>query len=216
MKNTFVTALLLVLTGAAVSAQEQEGYIKDLMELNFFAGGGIPSGDIKTFSDTAGAKTGLSFGMDAGFFITEKIVAGLNFTYTEMGIDEQTQVSGLNHKIYSPNLYAKYYFLGSSDFVPYVKAHGGVDFPKFATFVDSPAGKRYREISYDPVLAYGGGLGLFMFTTDYGGIFVEANYHRAESSGTKANYHGVDYTFNSDISMIDIHAGVRILIAPPD
>jgi outer membrane protein W len=184
------------------------------MEVNFFGGGGFPSGDIKDFSDTAGAQSGISLGLDAGFFITNNFVGGLNFTYTEMGIDDQAQAGGLHHKIYSPSLYLKYYFIGTSDFLPYVKAHGGLDFPKFATFVNNPTGNRYRELSYDPVFAYGGGLGLFVFTTDYSGLFVEANYHRAQSSGTHADYHGVDYKFNSDINMIDIHAGIRILIAP--
>jgi len=196
-------------------AQDEQGYVKDLMEVNFFGGGGFPSGDIKDFGDTVGANSGLSYGFDAGFFITESWVAGLNFTYTSMSIDDKANAGGLHHKLYSPNLFVKYYFIGQSDFIPYLKASAGIDFPKFATFVDNGSNKLYREISYDPVFSYGGGAGFFYFTTDFSGLFAEVNYHRAQSSGTTADYHGTDYKFDANINIIDIHAGIRILIAPP-
>jgi len=61
-------------------------------------------------------------------------------------------------------------------------------------------------------LLYGIGAGLFVFTTDFSGLYVEANYLRAESSGSKADYNGTEYSFNSDLSQIDIHAGIRILV----
>lgn len=213
LESIFTVTLVLALISAnSVRAQEQEGYVKDLMEVNFFGGGGVPSGDIKEFSDTVGAKFGYDFGFDAGFFITQSWVAGLNFTYTAFKIDDVAKVPGLHHKLYSPNLYLKYYFTGQSDFVPYLKAQGGPVFPKFTTLVGSVGSKRYREMSYDPVFAYGFGAGLFYFTTDFSGLFVEANYLRAESSGSKVNYQGVDYSLGSDLNLIDIHAGVRILI----
>ncbi len=207
-----VTLFFALISANSARAQEQEGYVKDLMEVNFFGGGGVPSGDIKNFSDTIGAKFGYNFGFDAGFFINQSWVAGLNFTFTEFSVDEGAKAPGLHHKLYSPNLYAKYYFTGESDFVPYLKAQGGVAFPKFTTLVANWAGARYREMSYDPVFAYGFGAGLFYFTTDFSGLFVEANYLRAASSDTKANYNGIDYSFESGLSQIDIHAGVRILI----
>lgn len=203
---------LVLLTSAITSAQDQEGYVKDLMEVNFFGGGGVPSGEIKDFSDTVGAKTGYNLGLDAGFFITQSWVAGLNFTYTEFKIDDGANAPGLHHKLYSPNLYLKYYFTGQSDFVPYLKAQGGLAMPKFTTLVGNVGGKRYREMSYDPVFAYGAGAGLFVFTTDFSGIFAEVNYLRAASIDSKATYQGTDYTFNSDLDLIDIHAGIRILI----
>lgn len=213
-ESIFIVTLVLALISAnSVRAQEQEGYVKDLMEVNFFGGGGVPSGDIKDFSDSLGAKFGYNFGFDAGFFITQSWVAGLNFTFTEFKLEDGANAPGLHHKLYSPSLYAKYYFTGQSDFVPYLKAQGGLAFPKFTTLVENSEGKRYREKSYNPVFTYGAGAGLYVFTTDFSGVFIEANYLGASSSKTKATYQGSEYTFGSNLSMIDIHAGIRILIS---
>src|SRR3989304_5958 len=90
------TLFLALLAVNFAGAQEQEGYVKDLMEVNFFGGGGFPSGDIEDFSDTVGAKTGYNFGLDAGFFITQAWVAGLNFTYTEFKINDDANAPGLH------------------------------------------------------------------------------------------------------------------------
>jgi len=215
MKRALTTALtLILLASAGVLAQEEETYVKDLMEVNFFGGGGIPSGDIKDFSDTVGAVTGFNIGLDAGFFVTTSFVAGFNFTFTQFSVEDQANAGGLHHKLYNPNLYAKYYFTGQSDFVPYVKANAGLDFAKFTTLVSSTTGTKYREISYDPVFSFGGGAGLFVFTTDFSGLFAEINYHRALSSDAEAIHQDINYKFDSDLSLIDIHAGIRILIGP--
>ncbi|MGH8014934.1 MAG: hypothetical protein ACREBV_01945, partial [Candidatus Zixiibacteriota bacterium] len=105
-----VLALVLGISSQALG-QEEQAYVKDFMEVNLFGGGGIPSGDLKDFGDTTGAKTGFNIGLDAGFFITENLVGGLNFTFTEMSIEDNTTVGGLHHKLYNPNLYLKYYFI---------------------------------------------------------------------------------------------------------
>lgn len=210
---TFLAVLFTAALASLAGAQEQEGYVKDLMEVSFFGGGGVPSGNIKEFSDSIGAKTGYNFGFDAGFFITKSWVAGLNFTYTALKVDEGVNATGLRHKLYSPNLYLKYYFTNQSNFVPYLKAQGGIAFPKFTTLVANSSGQRYREMSYDAVFSYGAGAGLFFFTTDFSGLFIEGNYYGAASNDTKANYQGTEYSFGSDLNMIDIHAGIRILIS---
>ncbi len=221
MKKILLTAsFLMVVAVTFVSAQEQqgqpvqEGYVKDLMEVNFFGGGGFPSGDIKNFGVSLGAGAGRSFGLEAGFFATNNLVAGLNFSFTKFQIEDKAKAQGLHHKLYSPNLYLKYYFSGQSDFVPYIKAHGGLEFAKFATLIDNTTPKKYREISYDPALAYGVGAGLFYFTTDFSGIFAEINFHHANSDGSRTTYQRPELTFNSNINVIDVHAGVRILISP--
>lgn len=215
MKRILLVVTGLVLLGSsAVMAQDDELFVKDVLEANFFGGVGIPNGDIKNFSDTAGAGSGYNIGFDAGFFITYDLVAGLSFTYTQFKVDEAAFATGLHHKLYSPNLYLKYYFTGESDWIPYIKAHAGIDFPKFATFVTSTAGNRYRELSYDPVFAFGGGGGLFVYTSDYSGLFFEVNYHRALSSSTKADFQNNEYVFGNDLAAIDVHAGIRILIGP--
>lgn len=215
MKRVLIITASLVLLCISVSmAQDDEYFVKDVLEANFFGGVNIPTGDISEFSDTAGAGTGFNMGFDAGFFITFDLVAGLNFTYSQFPVDDSANAEGLHHKLYSPSLYLKYYFTGESDWIPYVKVHGGIDFPKFATFVTSPNGNRYRELSYDPVFAFGVGAGLFVYTSDFSGIFAEVNYHRALSSDTKGDFENNDYVFANDLATVDVHAGVRILIGP--
>ncbi len=215
MKKVLLTASLLIVAAAPIAGgQEQEVFVKDLMEVTFFGGGGFPSGDIKEFSDTVGAKAGYSLGLEAGFFATNNLVAGLNFTFTEFQVEDRANATGLHHKLYNPNLYLKYYFTGQSNFVPYLKVHGGLEFAKFATLVGNTAPRRYREISYDPALAFGAGAGLFIFTTDFSGLFAEVNYHHAQSRDSEATHQGPQYVFNSDIDVFNIHAGIRILISP--
>ena len=223
MKNIFLTTLFLssIITGAALgqdqpkeAPKEEQPYVKDLLEINFFGGAAIPTGDIKNFGDTAGARATYNVGFDAGFFITEKFVGGLDFTYSPFKVDKRANSGGLRHGLYSTSLYGKYYFQGASDWVPYVKAQAGVDFAKFTTFVSNSSGDRYRELSYDPAFAFGLGAGVFFFTSDFSGLFAEVNYHRAISKNAKANYQGTDYELNGDIGVIDIHGGIRILIGP--
>lgn len=215
MKKVLIfTAIVLIAASSVSFAQDDEAFVKDVLEANFFGGAGIPNGDISNYSDSAGAGSGYSMGMDVGFFVTFDLVAGFSFTYTQFAVDDAANAGGLHHKLYSPNLYLKYYFTSESDWIPYIKTHAGIDFPKFATFVTNAGGNRYREISFDPVFAFGGGAGLFVYTSDFSGLFVEVNYHRALSKDTKADYQSNDYVFNNDLSTIDVHGGIRILIGP--
>ncbi len=215
MKNLLSIALSLLLIGGTALAQDEDFFVKDVLEVNFYGGAGIPSGNLSDFSDSLGAETGINYGLDLGYFLTNDMVFGFNFSYTQFSIKDSDDTGDLNHKLYSPNLYLKYYFTGESDFIPYLKGSAGLEFAKFTTFVDNSAGRRYREISYDPVLAYGAGAGFFYFVSDFSGLFLEANYRAAVSAAeTEATYQDDIYLFGSELSRIDIHAGVRILIGP--
>ena len=215
MKNLLSIALSLLLIGGTALAQDEDFFVKDVLEVNFYGGAGIPSGNLSDFSDSLGAETGINYGLDLGYFLTNDMVFGFNFSYTQFSIKDSDDTGDLNHKLYSPNLYIKYYFTGESDFIPYLKGSTGLEFAKFTTFVDNSAGRRFREISYDPVLAYGAGAGFFYFVSDFSGLFLEANYRAAVSAAeTEATYQDDIYLFGSELSRIDIHAGVRILIGP--
>ena len=217
MKNLFLIGLSLLFISGTALAQDEDFFVKDILELTFYGGAGIPSGSLSDFSDTLGAETGLNYGLDLGYFATNNLVIGFNFSYTQFSIKDSDGTGNLNHKLYSPNLYLKYYFTGESDFVPYLKTSAGLEFAKFTTFVDNSAGRRFREISYDPVFAYGAGAGIFYFVSDFSGLFLEANYRAAVSAAdTEATYQDDIYKFGSDLGRIDIHAGVRILIAPSE
>ena len=211
-KLLLLTSAIVLLLGSAITAQNEDFEGRDILELAFFGGLTSPAGDIKDLSPTEGAESGMALGMDIGYFLTPRLIVGLNFTYTAMDINEAAGAGDLKYKLYSPNLYAKYVFSGESNFEPYVKAHVGADNPKFATLVSHPDGDRYREISYDPSFAYGAGLGFFYYTSDFSGLYLEANYHMAASSDAEAIYIGDTYQLGANITVLDVHAGVRLLI----
>lgn len=206
-----LTLSLLVLLNATAFAQDEE---RDLLELSFWGGMGVPSGDIKDFSDSLGAKSRYSIGGEIGYFFTPDIVVGFSVTYYDFGIDNNpndTQAEGLTHRLYSPSIYGKYIVPTESDFSPYVKAHVGLDYAKFTTFVTNPAGDRYRQLSYDPSLSYGIGAGLFYFTNDYSGLFAEIDYHMASTSDATHSYEGNDYVFGANTAVLDLRIGLRLL-----
>ena len=213
MKRTSIllAAVLLLMTCLTANAQEDEE--RDILELCLTGGAGAPLGAMGDWHDSLGAKQGWSVGLDFGYFATSNLVVGFNFIYTQMGIDGPDEVSDSYHRLYNPNLYAKYYFIGESNFEPYVKAHIGVENPKFTTSL--VVGPKYKAISYDPSLAYGIGAGLFFYSADYSGLYLEVNYHRAITGDAIVEFIDPDQPeleFEDDLSTLDIHVGIRILV----
>lgn len=213
-KGSILIAVLVLLTiNLTVSAQDEE---RDVVEMGFFGGLGIPGSgltDWKTGDYERAAKTGFDLGMDVGYFLRPNLVVGLNFVYTQFPIDTGDKKSSHNHRLYNPNLYVKYLFEGESNWTPYVKGHAGLENPKFSTFVKHPEENRFRELSYDPAIAVGLGLGLIYYTAYYSGLFVEVNYHQAFSKNAEAIYLDKPYEFGEDLGTFDIHAGIRILFS---
>jgi len=210
-KSLFAVVMILLAVNFTVFAQDEE---RDVIEINFYGGIGIPGSgltDWQTGGEERAAKTGFDLGMDVGYFLNPKLIVGINFIYTQFTFDNTMEQSDHSHRLYNPNLYIKYSFEGESYWVPFVKAHVGLDNPKFSTFVTNEAANRFRELSYDPAFAVGFGLGLFYYTADYSGLYLEANYHHAFSKDVKATYLGNDYKFGEDLATFDIHAGIRVL-----
>ncbi len=215
--STLTGMFLLLFAGSTVFSQDE--YVeRDVLELVVYSGLGVPVGGISDWRTGAelnnvqdrGAELGWDIGIDIGYFVTPKFILGANFVYTEFSIDTEDETSH-NHRLFNPNLYAKYTFEGESYFVPYVKGHVGLENPKFSTFVANPDRNRFREVSYEPSVAFGIGAGLFYYTADYSGIFIEVNYHTALSDETEATYRDRDYSFGENVSVIDLHAGIRLL-----
>ncbi|TET96419.1 MAG: hypothetical protein E3J26_01275 [Candidatus Zixiibacteriota bacterium] len=94
-----------------------------------------------------------------------------------------------------------------------MKGHVGLENPKFSTFIEDDTGNRLRELSYDPAVALGLGVGLIYYTAYYGGVFIEANYHQAFSKNAEATYQDDLYEFGEDLGTFDIHFGIRILFS---
>lgn len=208
-KNSLIVAIVvLLLANVSVLAQDEEE--RDVLETCFYGGLGFPSGGASDFGDSLGAKMGWNLGIDIGYFFTNNVVLGFNFSFTQFGIEENDLLEGSYHRLYNPNLYLKYYFKGESNWEPYIKAHIGVENPKFTTLLKYPA--KFQSTSYDPSLAYGLGAGLFYYSADYSGIFLEVNYHMANTKDAERVYDEETLVFGDNMGVLDIHAGVRVLV----
>jgi outer membrane protein W len=205
-------AVILILFNQLAMAQDEDEE-RDILEVNFYGGIAIPYSNMSDWNDSLGAKTGWDIGIDIGYFVAPTFVVGFDFVYTQFGIDGWSDTTDHRHRLYSPSIYAKYYFDLESDFEPYVKGQVGVENAKFFTTVDHPtAGGRFRELSYDPVLSAGFGVGLFYYTADYSGLFIEANYRWGNTQDVTATYLKQDYIFGESTELIDLRVGVRLLV----
>jgi hypothetical protein len=167
-----------------------------------------------------GAEMGFNFGIEVGYFLTANMVLGLNVTASQYTIDPDVPnendlpaIESRHHRIYSPSLYLTYYFSGESSLVPYVKGSAGIDVVKFTTRVYdlNEGGDEYRELSYDPGFAFGVGGGLFYYTHDYGGLFLEVNYRHGLTSDVESDY-GTrgPYVFGEAASLLNVNAGIKV------
>ena len=219
--SILIAASVLLLLNLSAVAQDEYEEGKDVLEVSIYGGVGLPSSGLSDWMtgnelgvpEDRAPKTGWDFGLDIGYYVTPKFNLGINFLYTQMGIDIDGD-SDHSHKFYNPNIYAKYSFEGESDFVPYIKVHFGLDNPKFSTLVfdNNSSSRKYRELSYDPAVAFGGSVGLFKYTSDFSGLFLEAGYHMALTEDTEGTYQDDTYTFNEQTGIIRINAGVRLII----
>ena len=207
--SILLTLILLFAISTAAFAQYDEED-RDLLEVCFYGGLGSPMGGLGDWHDSLGAKMGYTFGIDFGYFMKPNIVVGFNFQYTQFGIDGPAEVDDASHRLYNPNLYAKYYFSGESDFEPYIKAHVGIENPKFTTYLVNDA--KYRSVSYDASLAAGLGVGLFYYRSDYSGLFIEVNYNYADTKDAICDYADETLNFEETTAVLDFYIGVRLLV----
>lgn len=221
MKRTLCTLLLALMVALPISvlAQDQptttapveaEAEERDNLELSFHGGLTLPTGGIKDYSDSLGAKLGFNGGLDFGVFVKQNIAVGASFSYHQFGIDNENPLITQKHRIISPKAYVRYYFQGESDLVPYVKLHAGADFVNFSTQVEDEGTIKFRELAYSPVFAFGLGGGVFMYTSDYSGFFLEADYHLAMADKAEKDYKGATYVFGENYSLINLRAGIHL------
>ncbi len=215
-KQTLIaTLLILLIFNFSVFAQDDEEYqSNDILEVSLFGGFSSPQGGITEWNNSLNADNGFNFGLDVGYFLNPNFVLGVNFTYTKFDIMVPASLPEADlttHRLYNGNIYLKYIKLTTSNFEPFIKAYIGVENPKFATYVQHPIQDRLRLISYDPGFAYGISAGLFYFTSDYSGIYIEGKYHGASTSNVTADYLDAKYDFNEDVKKFDINIGIRLL-----
>ncbi len=203
----FTTVLVLLLSVAAL-AQKEEGKWRNF-EFSAFGALSVPTGALKNWNDSMGAKTGFELGGTGGYYLNEKVCLGVYFTYNQFPMKLYT----LHYKLYEVGGYFKYTFIGESNFEPYVKVTAGADFAKFPTWVGEDK-TRLREISYKPGFAAGIGAGLLWYSSDFGGLFLEAGYHFAPLKSVKADYQDVSYPLGKNVGYMDIRFGVNVFFGP--
>jgi hypothetical protein len=208
VRSLLSLGLFVLLCGVPVLAQDYEEEERDLLELVFYGGAGIPGSGVSDWSDTLGAKTGFTVGLDFGYFLSPELVLGLSFSYLQFEVDTDSEANALNHRFFNPSLYLKYYFFTEGNLAPFVKAHAGVDNAKFATFVGQPS--RFRELSYDPAFSFGIGGGLMYYTSDYSGLYLEVDYHQAMTENVAKTYQDTEFKFGSNSGLVNLRAGIAI------
>ncbi|RKX29384.1 MAG: hypothetical protein DRP47_01955 [Candidatus Zixiibacteriota bacterium] len=225
-RTSVLLAVFLILALSCVALAQEEEEPGDVLEIVLRGGVGLPMGGItdwQTGADLSGPenivdrapKTGWDIGLDIGYFLNPKLIVGFNFTYTEFSIDADL-VEDHHHRLFTPSIYGKYYFEGETNLVPYIKANVGLENAKFSSFVENPDGRNYRELSYDPALTFGLGVGIFYYTADYSGVFIEANYRTAMTEDAECEYFDKSYTFGENIGVLQIDLGIRLLVGSGD
>lgn len=214
MKKMSITlAMLLILVMSSnLLAQDDEDESRDLVEVALYTGAAVPTGGLSDWNDSLGAKTGIQVGIDVGYFATPKLIIGLSFAYSQFSIDTQSPAKELNHRFFNPSAYLKYYFASESDLVPYIRVFTGLDNAKFATVVQdqgAPTELNFRELSYDPVFSFGGGVGVFYYTSDYSGLFLEGSYHYGLTKNVNGTFQGTDYPFGVRTGLLNIRLGIK-------
>jgi hypothetical protein len=207
-----ICAVFVLLLGAmpVTGWAEDQQEAPDVLEVNIFGGLGFPMGGVKTWSDSLGAKTGYNLGFHVGYFFTPNLVVGGTFTYDRFGIDTKDVYETQHHQLYSPAVYVKYHFFGGSDLVPFVEGQAGVDFVKFSATVVDRGVPIYREIGFKPAAAVGIGAGLFYYTSDFGGLFVQAGYHHGFTKKAKKDYQGQKLEFGENLDKLSVMAGLQV------
>lgn len=212
--------LLFLLSGNLFAQDDDEGFEKDLLEVAVFGGVAVPMGGLGDWTSTnelgvtdLGTKPGFDVGVDVGLFLTTKLSLGFNFTFAQFAVDtDSLEATAMHHRIFSPGLYLKYFFFSESNLVPYLKGGVGVDVVKYVTRVKDNNDNSfvYRELSYDPAASVMLGGGLFYYTHDYGGLFLEASYRSGFTKDINGGFQDSDFTFGEQAGRLDIHAGITV------
>jgi hypothetical protein len=212
-KVSILTSLLALIFSSAVWAQDTtEAETEEAWrtyEVTASFGISMPSGPLKDWGDSLGAKTGINFGGSGGYYLNDKVCLGVYFSYVQFPME----IYDLHYNLYDVGGYAKYTFPGESNLEPYLKLKAGADFAKFPTWVGENR-TRLREISYGASLTMGLYVGALYYTSDYGGIYLELGYNYAKLKDNEAEYMGEYYKLGDNGSHLDIRAGMTVFFGP--
>ncbi len=210
--QSVIIASLFLLSSPAYAQYEEEPFIEA------FVGGNlaVPIGYIKNDldPDSLNAKAGLGFDIGAGYYLSNKMIAGVYFNVRNMGVKDLP----LKHRVFEFGAYGKYLFrdLSEVSLSPYIKLSAGLNFSKLATRVLDDGQPVYRELSYSPTLGTEANLGLQWRTNSYGGIYIEAAYHFDFMNDVTGDFESTDYVWGDNNNFILFKAGVLFNIGPKE
>ncbi|UCD17027.1 MAG: outer membrane beta-barrel protein [Candidatus Zixiibacteriota bacterium] len=214
MKKSHVLVALTLLLALSIPAMAQEDEEDEKwrnFEVGITAGMNFPSGSFGDWGDSLGAKNGFTAGVCGGYCLTNAISLGAYFTYSYHGME----IYNLSYKLYDAGAYAKFALVGESDWEPYAKISGGAVFPKFATWVTEDR-NTMRELSYDPALSLGLFAGLLWYTSDYGGLFLEAGYHLNMTEEVEGEYASEKILLKDNVEYISVKIGISVFFGPEE
>ena len=67
---------------------------------------------------------------------------------------------------------------------------------------------RNRELSYSPGISFGAAAGVFRYTSDYSGLFLQAGYMMAMTDDSDKTKGSTTYLFGENTGIIDLRAGI--------
>lgn len=211
-RSLMILALASLLSlPAALFAQDEAEEERDILELNLYGGLTIPAGGLKDYGDTLGAKSGLGGAFDFGVFIKSQWTLGVGFAYSQFDIDNDNPLITLNHKIYRPNIFLRYYFPTEGNLIPFAHVRLGADFANLTTPVVDNGTRKLSELEFDPAFSAGLGAGVFYYTSDYSGFFIEADYHQAFAKSTSGDFKGTSFELGDNYSTLDLRVGLHLL-----
>ncbi len=210
--QSMIIASLFLLSSLAYAQYEEEPFIEG------FAGGNLtlPTGHIKNDldPDSLNAKAGLGFDIGAGYYLSNKLIAGVYFNVRNMGVKDLP----LKHRVFEFGAYGKYLFrdLSEVSLSPYLKFSAGLNFSKLATRVFDDSQLVYRELSYSSTLGTEANVGLHWKTNSYGGVYVEVAYRFDFMNDVAGEFESIDYVWGDNNNFILFKAGVLFNIGPKE
>lgn len=219
MKNfrvLLILGLVVLFAGSLYAQDEEESEKWRNFEVAIRAGLDFPMSDLKDWNDSMGAKTGMNYGLSGGYYITNRICFGAYFNYSSFGLEEPNSlidVSQMHYKMYKFGGYLKYAFTGESYWEPFVKLRLGANFAKFATWIGQDR-NQLREVSYDPEVSGGLDVGLLYYTSDFGGLYLQASYNYERLENTVGDSFDVEYSLPYNASYFSINTGITVFFGP--
>lgn len=201
---------MLLSTSLAFGQYDDDPYMEGYVGANYTLPMGYMKNDL--MPDSLNAVGNLGFDIGIGYYVNPRLSVGLCFNLRNMKTDELE----LNHRVYEIGPYARFFLsnISETSFSPYAKASAGLNFSKLVQRVDGESGPTYRELSLEPTLGVGLGLGVYLKTNDYGAVYLEGTYHYDFTNGITGEFRGMDYEWGDNNQYLLVKAGVAFNIGP--